>query len=101
MSKGNGLVKEEHKFPIINPIFHKKDIFLNSEEANNLQDMINYAASINQNEKENIDSNSNEVLLKEKPFGQENNNKGVENNSLLNACEKLDLSFKEALIMYI
>ena len=48
MSKGDIYIKDEHKFPIIDTVLEKKkDTFLNLEEANNLQDMINYAASIN------------------------------------------------------
>lgn len=52
-SKGTGFIKDEHKFPT-NQVDEgkKKEInFLNYEEADNLQDMINFAASINQNEK--------------------------------------------------
>jgi len=52
-SKGTGFIKEEHKFsPGVQEEGKKKEInFLNYEEADNLQDMINFAASINQNEK--------------------------------------------------
>ena len=52
-SKGTGFIKEEHKFPAGQPEeVKKKDInFLNYEEVDNLQDMINYAAEMNQGDK--------------------------------------------------
>lgn len=43
LSKGTGFVKEEHKFNADKKAY----VTLNIEEADNLQDMINYAASIN------------------------------------------------------
>lgn len=51
-SKGTGFIKDDHKFQIGNVEEKKKDFnFLNIEEVDNLQDMINYAAEINKNEK--------------------------------------------------
>jgi len=52
-SKGTGFIKEEHKFTTAHQEDNKKKEvnFLNLEESDNLQDMINFAASINQNEK--------------------------------------------------
>jgi len=70
LSKGTGFVKDEHKFPsTLNPLTTthmeiKKEIFLNIEEADNLQDMINYAASINANKTE---SNTNKELVNDFP----------------------------------
>jgi len=54
-SKGTGYIKDEHKFPVTQPEEgKKKEInFLNYEEADNLQDMINFAASMNQNADKN------------------------------------------------
>lgn len=103
LSKGNGLIKEEHKFPVINAFAEKKDTsknYLNIEEANNLQDMINYAASLNQNEKQDIASNSNEVFANDRPEVQETPNKQDDLPTGLNPNEKLDMSFKEALKRY-
>jgi hypothetical protein len=81
MSKGDIYIKEEHKFPIIDTVLEKKkDTFLNLEEANNLQDMINYAASINV-----VDAVED---AKKQGENQKNTN---------NTNEKLDTSFKEIL----
>jgi len=81
MSKGDIYIKEEHKFPIIDTgLEKKKDTFLNLEEANNLQDMINYAASINV-----IDA------------VQDAKNKGDNQKNTNTSNEKLDSSFKEIL----
>lgn len=93
MSKGNGLIKEEHRFPVVNSGFEslKKDNFLNLEEANNLQDMINYAASIT--EKENKNENSNN----ENEQNKKQINEAPETNANQNASEKLDCQFKEIL----
>ncbi len=62
LSKGTGFIRDEHKFPTLtNPLVNnqptshmeiKKEKFLNIEEADNLQDMINYAASISAIKKE-------------------------------------------------
>lgn len=51
LSKGTGFVKDEHKFPFMETrnMEIKKEKFLNMEEADNLQDMINFAASIKDN----------------------------------------------------
>ena len=81
MSKGQGIIKDEHKFPIIDTgLEKKKDTFLNLEEANNLQDMINYAASINVND----------AIEDAKKEGEKQKNSG-------NTNEKLDISFRELL----
>lgn len=81
MTKGDIYIKEEHKFPIIDTgLEKKKDSFLNLEEANNLQDMINYAASVNV-----IDAVQD---AKAKGANQKNTN---------NSNEKLDASFLELL----
>lgn len=56
-SKGNGFIKEEHKFPVLNLDNKPKqteEAFLSFEEGKNLQDMINYAATINKSEIEEI-----------------------------------------------
>lgn len=83
MSKGDTLIKEEHKFPIIDTgLEKKKDTFLNLEEANNLQDMINYAASINVND----------AIEDAKKEGEKQ--KTTQNS---NTNEKLDVSFRELL----
>lgn len=53
-SKGTGFIKDEHKFstnPNQEEAKRKEVNFLNYEEADNLQDMINFAASINQKDK--------------------------------------------------
>lgn len=49
-SKDTGFVKEEHRFPIAE---QKQELekFLTLEDADNLQDMINYVASMSQSEK--------------------------------------------------
>lgn len=43
-SKGTGFIRDEHKFPE-NMELKDEINFLNNEESNNLQDMINFAAS--------------------------------------------------------
>lgn len=50
-SKGTGFVKQEHKFQSTSNEEGRKAAtsFLNLEESDNLQDMINYAASIREN----------------------------------------------------
>lgn len=84
MSKGDTLIREEHKFPIIDTgLEKKKDTFLNLEESNNLQDMINYAASINVND----------AIADAKIEGQKQKN----NQNLSNSNEKLDVLFRELL----
>lgn len=100
LSKGTGFIRDEHKFPTsVNqqPTSHmeiKKEKFLNLEEADNLQDMINYAASICAIKK---DSNANKDFSNDFP---------VESlyNQILNANangqftnEKLDSSISEIL----
>lgn len=92
LSKGNGLIKEEHRFPVINTSFEapKKDNFLNLEEANNLQDMINYAASINQKENTNENNNVENQHNKKETLEIEAPNAG-------NASDKLDVQFREIL----
>ena len=81
MSKGDCMIKDEHKFPIIDTgLEKKKDTFLNLEEANNLQDMINYAASINVND----------AIKDAKKEGAKQKNTN-------NTNEKLDVSFRELL----
>jgi len=75
------MIKDEHKFPIIDTgLEKKKDTFLNLEEANNLQDMINYAASINVND----------AIKDAKKEGAKQKNTN-------NTNEKLDVSFRELL----
>jgi hypothetical protein len=72
-SKGTGYIKEEHKFPPSNSEDSKKKEretnFLNMEDTENLQDMINYAASVSHNEKAHniypIESLYSQVLNKE------------------------------------
>lgn len=82
MSKGECMIKDEHKFPIIDTgLEKKKDTFLNMEEANNLQDMINYAASMNVNDA--IEDAKNEG--------------DKQKNANLNTNEKLDVAFRELL----
>jgi formate dehydrogenase maturation protein FdhE len=59
LSKGTGFIRDDHKFPVINQqqsnhMEIKKERFLNIEESDNLQDMINFAASISANKKELI-----------------------------------------------
>ena len=82
MSKGEGIIKDEHKFPIIDTgLEKKKDTFLNLEETNNLQDMINYAASVNVND----------AIEDAKKEGGKNQKKDTNTN------EKLDISFRELL----
>lgn len=94
LSKGDGVIKEEHRFPVINQeTENKKDNFLNLEEADNLQDMINFAASINQSENKDIDNNTT-------PVDKEHSQGVVESQELyanLNANEKLDISFVEVI----
>jgi hypothetical protein len=51
MSKGTGFIKEEHKFQATNTETKRETNFLNFEESDNLQDMINFAASMNQSER--------------------------------------------------
>lgn len=86
MSKGECMIKDEHKFPIIETgAEKKKDTFLNLEEANNLQDMINYAASMN----------TNDAIEDAKKEGENQKNSNSNNN--LNGNDKLDASFKELL----
>ena len=60
------------------------------EEANNLQDMINYAASINQKE------NNNEKITVE---NDHNKKEVVENleSANVNASDKIDIQFREIL----
>jgi hypothetical protein len=83
MSKGEGIIKDEHKFPIIDTgLEKKKDTFLNLEETNNLQDMINYAASVNVND----------AIEDAKKEGKKSNQKNP-----VNTNEKLDISFRELL----
>jgi hypothetical protein len=61
LSKPSGFIKEEHKFPIQNNstssqnnlYYSSSNSYLNYEEADNLQDMINFAASINQQKEQN------------------------------------------------
>lgn len=55
-SKGNGFVKEENQFPVITQLTKKdrEEAFLSFEEGKNLQDMINYAATMNNKEKEQM-----------------------------------------------
>ena len=96
LSKGNGLIKEEHRFPVINTGFEavKKDNFLNLEEANNLQDMINYAASINQKENTNEPNTVETEHIKKENLESEATNAG-------NASDKLDAQFREILKRYV
>ena len=54
LSKGTGFIKEEHRFPLKDNANMQitKEKFLNIEEADNLQDMINFAASIKDNKED-------------------------------------------------
>lgn len=58
-SKGNGFVKEEHKFPNININTESnndiKENYLSFEEGQNLQDMMNYASKLDNKNKENYE----------------------------------------------
>lgn len=60
LSKGTGFIKEEHKFNKTNDTTYaskhhiSQPNYLNYEEADNLQDMINFAASINQKDQKNV-----------------------------------------------
>jgi len=100
LSKGNGLIKEEHRFPVINTGFEavKKDTFLNLEEANNLQDMINYAASMTQKER----SNENNTVENDhnKKENLENTDAAANAGNAVNAGDKLDIQFREILRRY-
>ena len=101
LSKGTGFIRDEHRFPSLvtqqttNHMEIKNERFLNIEEADNLQDMINYAASLNATKKE---LNLNKDAVNDFP---------VESlyNKILNANangqftnEKLDSSISEILI---
>lgn len=105
MSKGTGFVKDEHKFPsmlsYLQPTTHveiKKEKFLNIEEADNLQDMINYAASISVTKN---DSNNNKDIVNDFPveslYTQVLNANA--NGQLTN--DKLDSSIMEILKKYL
>mmetsp|Transcript_17650 Transcript_17650/g.18291 ORF Transcript_17650/g.18291 Transcript_17650/m.18291 type:complete len:367 (+) Transcript_17650:27-1127(+) len=86
-SKGTGFIKEENRFPVLINEEKKESKFLTFEESNNFQDLINYAATMN-NEKEQvypIESLYNQVLTS--PY--------LENN--INANEKIDKKMNDIL----
>ncbi len=98
LSKGTGFIRDEHKFPSLltqQPTSHmeiKKERFLNIEEADNLQDMINFAASISANKKElNVNKDVASDFPVESLYAQVSNANGLFTN------EKLDNSISEIL----
>lgn len=102
LSKGTGFIKEEHKFTKIpdNTTTStslknnntSQNNYLNFEEADNLQDMINFAASINQKDQKNVN-----IFPIESLYHQALTDKSLEKNQVKYTNEKLDRSISNCL----